>query len=212
MSRKVILIAGVLVAAGSVAALSSPQVRGSRLGTLIEDTVFGSADDDGRDRAGAQDRASRKRDRAARRKAEQPAANSVDDGDDNDGRQARKTGERRAHARDDARDDDRRDESRNETRSAAGNDGRGPRRFTDLDRNGDGVIDADEFAAAAAERARIASRRFFRRFDADHDGKVTKEEFSRASRERIASAGRDDDGDTADADLPPRVRGRDVVR
>jgi Ca2+-binding EF-hand superfamily protein len=63
-----------------------------------------------------------------------------------------------------------------------------------MDRNGDGVIDADEFAAAHAERLASASRRFFRRFDADGDGKVSRQEFSRIARERSADPHAADDG------------------
>jgi len=90
--------------------------------------------------------------------------------------------------------------------------GGGGWQFDRLDKNGDGVIDAGELQAAAAERVAFASERFFRRFDADRDGKVTRAEFDRVAKERSARGAHDKDGEVMEADLPPVVRGRGLPK
>ncbi len=81
-----------------------------------------------------------------------------------------------------------------------------------MDKNGDGFIDAKDLEPAAAERAALASKRFFRQFDADNDGKVTRDEFNRFARARFAGLDVDGDGRITDADLPPMMRGRGLLK
>ena len=90
--------------------------------------------------------------------------------------------------------------------------GRMDRQFDRLDKNGDGFIDAKDLEPLAAERVASASKRFFRRFDADNDGKVTKEEFNRFAKDRFANLDVDGDGRITDADLPPMMRGRGLLK
>lgn len=101
-------------------------------------------------------------------------------------------------------------------------------RFARLDRNSDGVIDAQELEAAFtsrsgrgagrhghAEGARGAGpmmgRRFIARYDQNGDGKVTRDEFLTVVRERFQRADLDNDGKITDADLPPMLRGQGVL-
>jgi Ca2+-binding EF-hand superfamily protein len=86
------------------------------------------------------------------------------------------------------------------------------RRFNRMDKNGDGFIDAKDLEPAAAERVAFASKRFFKRFDADADGKVTRDEFNRFAKERFAGLDMDGDGRITDADLPPMMRGRGLLK
>lgn len=90
--------------------------------------------------------------------------------------------------------------------------GRANRQFGRLDKNGDGFIDAKDLEPAAAERVALASKRFFRQFDADGDGKVTKDEFNARAKERFTSLDVDDDGKITEADLPPMMRGRGILK
>jgi Ca2+-binding EF-hand superfamily protein len=90
--------------------------------------------------------------------------------------------------------------------------GRVNRQFGRLDKNGDGFIDAKDLEPTAAERAAFASKRFFARFDADGDGKVTKDEFNRFAKERFANLDLDGDGKITEADLPPMMRGRGLLK
>ncbi len=90
--------------------------------------------------------------------------------------------------------------------------GRTDRRFTSLDKNGDGVIDAKDIEAAASERVDFATKRFMKRFDANGDGKVSKDEFERFAKERFTMLDLDDDGKITEADLPPRMRGRGILK
>ncbi len=89
---------------------------------------------------------------------------------------------------------------------------RAGRQFDRLDKNGDGFIDAKDLEPLAAERVAFASKRFFRRFDADGDGKVTKDEFNRFAKERFANLDVDGDDKITDADLPPMMRGRGLLK
>jgi Ca2+-binding EF-hand superfamily protein len=86
------------------------------------------------------------------------------------------------------------------------------RRFGRMDKNGDGFIDAKDLEPAAAERVAFASKRFYRQFDGDGDGKVTREEFNRFAKERFAGLDVDGDGRITDADLPPLMRGRGLLK
>ena len=90
--------------------------------------------------------------------------------------------------------------------------GRTDRRFARLDKNGDGFVDAKDLEPAAAERVDFATKRFFRQFDANGDGKVSRDEFERFAKERFAMLDLDDDGRITDADLPPRMRGRGILK
>jgi Ca2+-binding EF-hand superfamily protein len=90
--------------------------------------------------------------------------------------------------------------------------GRTDRRFAALDKNGDGVVDAKDIETAANERVDFATKRFMKRFDANGDGKVSKDEFERFAKERFTMLDLDDDGKITEADLPPRMRGRGILK
>lgn len=101
-------------------------------------------------------------------------------------------------------------------------DTRSRERFASIDRNSDGVIDPAEIEAAMA--AQFAGRmgrhgaqdgqmgqRLLRMFDASKDGKVTKEEARAEIMRRFAEMDLSRDGRIDDADLPPMLRGRNVL-
>jgi Ca2+-binding EF-hand superfamily protein len=90
--------------------------------------------------------------------------------------------------------------------------GRTDRRFARMDKNGDGVVDAKDIEATATERVAYGSRRFLKRFDANGDGRVSKDEFERFAKERFAVLDLDDDGKITESDLPPRMRGRGILK
>jgi Ca2+-binding EF-hand superfamily protein len=77
-----------------------------------------------------------------------------------------------------------------------------------FDRNGDGEIDAAEFAAAAKDSSDYWIKRFIKRFDANRDGRVDKEEFNQFRRQRFAARDLDGDGVIGPEDLPPGMRER----
>jgi Ca2+-binding EF-hand superfamily protein len=99
-------------------------------------------------------------------------------------------------------------------------DARTRERFARLDKNSDGFIDAAEIEAGmAGRRAAFGGRmgggqmgeRMIRMFDENRDGKVTKEEFDAYVKNRFAEADLNNDGRISDDDLPPMMRGRNVL-
>ena len=95
-------------------------------------------------------------------------------------------------------------------------------RFARLDKNSDGVIDAAEIEASMTERMsawrKMMNRggpglddRMIRMFDANKDGKVTKDEYQGAIRKQFAEMDLNNDGRITDDDLPPMMRGRNVL-
>ena len=246
MSKKVLLIAGIVLAAGSVAAVSSPYFRGG-LGEML--AQFGDDDpgarpgrsgkrhreiDADRDGSGAR-RSGRRFDAAGdegdgegftRPRRERSARRDLDDEDGSQDLQGRLSRWFSGEAR------DRRDGEEAEPDKGAGRPrrnaqaarrasserepGRADRRFSSLDRNGDGVIDARDFAARADEIAAAAAQRFLKRFDADGDGKVSREEFDRVlqdrSKERVADLELDGEDKVTEADQPSRQPRRGIVK
>ena len=224
MSKTVVLVAGILVAAGAAAAVSAPSLRGQRHGTLLDDLADGlgrathqisqaiGVSDDGAAPSREERRSRRgKRSRDEGQAAKAEAAASEDDKPQREARKGMRHGEQ--IGRQDKEDDGDAPEARRERRWAAYDReeaGRDPRRrgaageersgqhFSRLDKNGDGVVDASEFVLAETERIAARARQFFKRFDTDGDGKVTREEFSRASRERMTALDIDDDTPAAD--------------
>jgi Ca2+-binding EF-hand superfamily protein len=84
--------------------------------------------------------------------------------------------------------------------------------FTDRDTDKDGFVDAKELTAAAGERGSRMGERFLRRHDTDKDGKVTLAEFEASAKERFAANDLDDNGKITEADLPPMLRGRGILK
>ena len=74
------------------------------------------------------------------------------------------------------------------------------------------VVDAKDIETAASVRVDFATKRFMKRFDANGDGKVSKDEFERFAKERFTMLDLDDDGKITEADLPPRMRGRGILK
>ena len=113
-------------------------------------------------------------------------------------------------------------------------DARSRERFARLDKNNDGVIDATEAEVALTGQASMWQRmkgrmhggeagnrmgsmgarggeQLLRIFDANKDGKVTKDEFLAGVRRRFAEMDLNNDGRISDEDLPPMMRGRNVL-
>ena len=92
-------------------------------------------------------------------------------------------------------------------------------RFARLDKNSDGVIDAAEVEAEISRAGegrgpmRDAIRqRFEGRFDANRDGKITRQEALDRVRREFSRMDLDGDGRITEADLPPMMRGRGVLK
>lgn len=90
--------------------------------------------------------------------------------------------------------------------------GRADGMFKRFDTNSDGFIDAKELETSSAERNAFAVKRFLARFDADKDGRVTRDEFERFAKARFADLDLNSDGRITEEDLPPRMRGRGILR
>lgn len=101
--------------------------------------------------------------------------------------------------------------------------GRARARFARIDANSDGVADRSEISAVVERRMerrggrrgqRMARRaeHMMRRFDADRDGRVTTEEVRTRVAERFTRNDIDADGAITDADLPPMLRGRNLLK
>ncbi len=98
-------------------------------------------------------------------------------------------------------------------------DARVRERFGRLDKNSDGVVDAAEIEAGIGQigerRRGMRDRmheRFAARFDSDRDGKVTRQEMLDRVRKQFARMDLDGDGRITDADLPPILRGREILK
>jgi Ca2+-binding EF-hand superfamily protein len=92
-------------------------------------------------------------------------------------------------------------------------------RFARLDKNSDGVIDSAEAEAAVGQRrdrwrgfGERMRQRFANRFDADRDGKVSRQEFADRAGRMFDRLDLNGDGRITDDDLPPMMRGRDVLK
>jgi Ca2+-binding EF-hand superfamily protein len=105
-------------------------------------------------------------------------------------------------------------------------DGRARERFARIDRNSDGVLDSAEIEASLNERmgrrgpkggpgaGKMGERmgqHFLAMFDDNRDGKASKDEFLGGVRKRFAELDLDNDGRITDADLPPMMRGRNLL-
>jgi Ca2+-binding EF-hand superfamily protein len=103
-------------------------------------------------------------------------------------------------------------------------DARTRERFARMDKNGDGSLDLAEIEAALTadadqRRGRMGmggpgqnpGQRMLRLFDENKDGKVTREEFLGTVRKQFAEMDLNNDGRISDDDLPPMMRGRNVL-
>lgn len=99
-------------------------------------------------------------------------------------------------------------------------DSRTRERFARLDKNSDGVVDKAEIeggmTAGDGDRGgrmgEMMQQRFLARFDTNRDGKVGRDEFLDRVKKEFARADLDNDGRITDDDLPPMMRGRDVLK
>ena len=228
MTKKVLLIAGALLAAGSVAAISSPHFRGGqlRLGELFAE--FG--DDDAGSRPGRSGKRHRgmdvdhegqisKEDSARSRRARVAKRDLADEAEDMPPRARERISRRSADRTWDRQSG--RDEPGDEAGKGGAHEGRftperlsgrDERQFTRLDRNGDGFIDAKELEMWVAERSVRASQRFLKRFDADGDGKVSRDEFRQFVKDRRDTHDADGDDQITEAELAPTKPGRGIVK
>lgn len=101
-------------------------------------------------------------------------------------------------------------------------DARTRARFARLDKNADNVIDAAELEAAINERMSARHHRWrgpdvtmgermLRRMGAGTDGKLAREAFRAELGRRFAELDLNNDGRIDDSDLPPTMRGRNVL-
>lgn len=109
-------------------------------------------------------------------------------------------------------------------------DKRARQRFAGIDTNSDGVLDEAEIKASIENRlnkrrgswgqrgkrgegpGQGRRRGMMARLDADGDGKVTRAEFEAGVKDRFARFDLNNDGAITDDDLPPRMRGKDVLK
>ncbi len=92
-------------------------------------------------------------------------------------------------------------------------------RFARLDANSDGVLDVEELQEQLGRRSdrrrrfgdRMMSRRLAR-LDTDRDGKITRQEFDARAGVLFERFDLTRDGRITDDDLPPFLRGRDVLK
>jgi EF-hand domain len=221
MGKKIVLIAGVLVAAGTVAAMSSPGLLGQHGGRFFDDLLDGfertatrisqslNVEDAGgaNPRKGWRDRAHARADddgaeqelrprRGKRFGAERDGApgkddrfgkQSEDDATAEEGpSRARERTARRSAGRDSIPEDQR---EKRRGQATAGLDRKAGQLFRALDTNGDGVIDAAEFASA------------LRQLDAGGETNTMREAFARFAR-RFAKLDLDDGGQGSDVGSP----------
>ncbi len=88
-------------------------------------------------------------------------------------------------------------------------------RFARIDANGDNVLDAKEIetwiSRRGANRAKRIGLRMIRRVDTNRDGKVVREELEQRLKDRFARIDLNNDGKITEDDLPPIMRGMDVL-
>jgi hypothetical protein len=226
MSKKSLLIVGVLLAAGSVAAVSSPYFRSAqqRFSQMLDE--FGDGDSGSRSgRSGkrhrqmdADDENEGGKDRFTKSRRERFAKRDFDDDAQDAGSGSRERFGGRQGRRSQA------EAGQREPEDACGRSGRGGGRlalestfghddmqFSSLDRNGDGFIDAKELEIWVAERSQRAAQRLLKRFDTDGDGKVSKDEFRQFARERLTNRNGGGGGTLTEAELAPPKSGRGSV-
>ncbi|MET0194647.1 MAG: EF-hand domain-containing protein [Hyphomicrobiaceae bacterium] len=219
MSKKVVLVAGVLLAAGAAAAISAPSLfddlaDGVGHATQRVSQAIGVSDEEA-----APAREQRRSRRAKQRRGDEERADEAQSAEHVDaGKPSREVGgkgqrgnDRLARQEDEdgegASDAGARRERRwaEQDRGEQDDEGRGARRqaafaaqdrhgqsFGRVDKNGDGAIDMNEFVLAETERIAARTRAFFKRFDSDGDGKVSRDEFGRGARERFTPVDADD--------------------
>jgi hypothetical protein len=226
MSKKVLLIAGVLLAAGSVAAISSPYFRGAqlRLGQLLaefDDDDPGSGpgrsgrrhkdmDAEDGDQIGKEEFAKSRGARVAKRDLDDDAEDMPPRAGERIGRRsAERTRDRQAGEGEPGEGARKRGEVRLTPERLSGRD---EQQFSRLDRNGDGFIDAKEFQMWVVERSARAAQRFLKRFDADGDGKVSRDEFRQFVKERRPGRDADGDGQIMEAELAPTKPGHGILK
>lgn len=90
--------------------------------------------------------------------------------------------------------------------------GRGARMFDRYDVNGDGVLDANEIAQHQQKAVTEGVKRMTARLDLGADGKLTRDAFLAKAKARFADLDLDSDGRITDADLPPMMRGRGILK
>jgi hypothetical protein len=224
MGKKVVLVAGILLAAGAAAAISAPSLLdeladGVGHATQRVSQAIGVSDEAAPSREERRSRRAKQRRGDEERGDEAQSAGNEDAG--NPAHETRGKGQRRKDRQ--ARLDEEAGEGAADTdagrrerrwaeqdRGEQDDEGREGRRraafaaqdrfgqsFGRIDRNSDGAIDMNEFVLAETERIAARTRAFFKRFDADGDGKVSREEFGRGARERFTPVDADDAADAS---------------